>query len=486
MVTRRDISPRVYTVPPPEALARLARVGGCVSLPDPDVIPTGTDSAAVGERWRMRDALRGCQPYPQQRRCGVQPIGSVYIGAGWQRGTATCKSVHACPVCSGRLRALRADEIHDAVCWWAEQDGCVGLLSLTVRHQWGGGLRRLRRGLTAAWRELWHGRPGERLRDFVAHYIRGLDVTWGPNGWHPHLHALLFFRDEPRPDWLQAVRERWAGIVACALGESARPRTDSIGVHYSHKPTRATYLAKLGCELSDIATKRAGSEHLTPWAIGHRAIAEYRDGQACGGRELGYWRRLWTDWVQGMHGARHLTWSRALRRAMHVQDEPEQLPDDPVPELTGEPWLLSIRSSDWRGALGRLHMTPGDLWQVTLQGPEQTARVLRRAGLRCVWAERRALGPDGQVGWFLIFRSLTVAELLDHGIQSGPGPPWAHYRKDPEHAAFRSAGTLPDLCGPIPGNRAGVRDVSQGRSEGRPLQWVPGPAVAPVFDCSAR
>jgi hypothetical protein len=310
---------------------------------------TAPDAAV--ERWALRDRLRPLQR-KQQRACGVTPIGHVHIGPGWQHGLATCKNVHSCPVCSARLRQARTEEVQRCIIWWTEEqeqrDTRLAMLTLTVRHAHCDDLRQLRAGLTTAWSELWKTREGRELRARVAHYVRALDVTWGAdNGWHPHIHVLLFVEADALDDaWLDQVRNAWARSVAVHLGPEFRPREDQIGCHLTLDPPRAEYLLKLGLEVTSITGKSAHDGHYGPWALAWEAVEEHTV------QPLDRpWRALWKTWSRDMNGARHLSWSRALRRLAKLPDEPEQLELD-LELARDQGWIISITAGDWSWTYG--------------------------------------------------------------------------------------------------------------------------------------
>lgn len=334
-------------------LQRLNIEGPHQALPTPQVVPKGAHSAHALLRWKLRDQLRPLQPGKQQRQCGVAPVNHIHVGSGWQRGLATCKAVFSCPVCSARLRAARTEDVQKAIRWWTEDQHCrVSMLTLTVRHASVHDLRELRRGLTECWSQLWSGREGQILRKAFPHYIRALDVTWGfLNGWHPHLHVVLFHEDDNiDSDWLSAVRRRWANIVAQVLGPEFRPRTDDIGVHLKHDPPRAEYVLKLGLEVSEITTKQAAPGHYGWPEIAANAVAERRSND-----HDRTWRHLWSYWSDAMRGAQHLSWSRHLRKAIKLDEDErftaEQLELD-LELIKDDPWMLSVPATDWLQVFG--------------------------------------------------------------------------------------------------------------------------------------
>lgn len=337
-------------VPIPPRIQVLGTTGP--HLPDQEAQspePRAACDAAVA-RWSLRDRLRTIQPCRQQRGCGVVPVSHVHVGPGWQRGLASCKSVHACPTCSARLRVSRTAEVQRCIVWWSEEcRGQLAMLTLTVRHGPAHDLKHLRAGLTEAWSALWKTRRGRQLRRSVAHFVRALDVTWGAdNGWHPHIHALLFYEPgEIDDEWIAELSELWADSVERHMGSEFRPRTDEVGCHITYNPPRAEYLLKLGLEVSLTTSKEGRPGRYGPWELAHNAVTEQADKSPDR-----HWRTLWRSWVLAMQGARHLSWSRWLRIGADVEPEdPEQLELD-LELVQQDGWVLSISARDWAATFG--------------------------------------------------------------------------------------------------------------------------------------
>jgi hypothetical protein len=296
--------------------------------------------------------------------------------------------------------------------WWADDtDHEIAMLTLTIRHAYVHDLRRLRFGLTTCWSELWRTREGRELRERFGHYVRALDITWGPDhGWHPHLHVLLFAnRGDLDDTWLDRVRSAWAHMVELYLGREFRPRTDSVGVHLTHDPPRAEYVLKLGLEVGQITSKQAAPGHLTSWQIGQRAV----DEQSARTTDR-HWRNLWRSWVTGMLGARHLTWSRDVRRLASLPEDhdPEQLAlDFELAEDDG--WILSITAPDWRAVFGNHSIRrawtfirrPSVLLGRTRGGLDKTLDYLRHVGLDVDHVRKLAI--DGRPYRIVVMRRRT-------------------------------------------------------------------------------
>jgi hypothetical protein len=327
------------------------------------------------ELYDLRDALRPFAP-TRSRSCGIarawstadssaSPFVHVMLREtdggtrGHFHGTARCASWSACPVCSSALRIERAREVVEAVKWWRSTGGTVELLTLTLSHGMGDDLRALRTGLQECWRVLWAGAPGKRLRAALGmeHYVRGTDDTHGRNGWHPHLHVVVFvnpFRRDRRA--VELLKARWHMCVTKVLGRHHAPswRRGADIRPCEHEE----YVAKLGLELVSTHTKTG--EGVTPWQIANRAAA----GDA---RFL----NLWTQYVNAMLNVRQLVWSRHVRKAAGLGAE---LTDEEIVAAEGrdaeETHVASVPSRMWDA----FAHVPGALFAV-LRAAEDRGRM---------------------------------------------------------------------------------------------------------------
>lgn len=200
------------------------------------------------------------------------------------------------------------------------------MLTLTIRHERMSSLRRTRAGLTEAWRLLWQGTRGQRLRESwgVEHYIKALEVTHGENGWHPHLHVLVFHRGVIGDVDRRNMFEAWCDVVKRALGAAFVPDlAHGIDVRESRKDD---YLAKLGLEVTSHRSKHGKKGNRHPWEIAKDAVAG--DSKS---------RRLWQVYGFAMLGARQLTWSRGTRAffSLRERDDDGVLAEDEVGTLVG-------------------------------------------------------------------------------------------------------------------------------------------------------
>lgn len=291
-------------------------------------------------------------------------------------GLQTCGSVWECPSCAARIQAGRADELRQAVeaHWGIER---AMMVTLTIRHSHGDDLEQLRRGLAEAWRKMRSGNPWKRIeRQWgIRHYIKAMEVTHGPNGWHPHLH-VIFLMDAPIAEqrWRKDRRgvrylrtdaeraeggdgpprpydtrahvwlRRWQAAVAKTLGDDYVP-SDTRGLHI--RPCeRATYIAKFGLELAGIGKADASNKKEWRKRNGYRAPFEIAASFADTQSEAD--AKLWRQYCEGITGTRHLTWSRGLKQEAAVREVTDQrLAEGEDPGGADEALIGHIDAADW-------------------------------------------------------------------------------------------------------------------------------------------
>lgn len=324
-------------------------------------------------------------------------------------GLVTCGSVWSCPRCSAVIAHSRAEEISSAVRECQRRGGTVYLLTLTMRHSAGDRLNDLWNALSQGWRAAfgtrsWSGqRPrteerrgqvldipaimGDAERFDVAGLTRVVETTYGSpslggNGWHLHIHALIFCCSSLRaglrerlpeelavtkvdPSWLSRnffaarVHDRWAaglakaglglpGDVAVDIRMISDDATDYVGRYLS----KATYDAavKAGLEIGGGVLTKEGlvlrnrtpfeilaglAESLdargfgvrTPrrWSVtpngnGDWAVLDLDTGEVTAVTPPGEWR-IWHEWEQASKGRRQILWSRRRRDPTAAREE---------------------------------------------------------------------------------------------------------------------------------------------------------------------
>lgn len=319
----------------------------------------------VSRRVIPRAAVCGTKPIALQGGVKVVTTGRRTDGSrrAGLRGVYRCNKPWICPECARAQAASDADTLHACNMGWrgfvrdeanphrwvlrkvasnkrkgatpARRGGSekrarngVYLLTLTIPHHEGLLLEPMRRAAAAAYRRCINGAPYRRVkrRYGIKSTLRRLEVTTGPSGWHPHIHALLFTDRRLSSSQIESLREwyfvRWSAAVEHS-GYARPSKQHGVDLIVADKGGR--YLAKMGLkELAGDAPKVArcaecGDYKGSEWNGERRACVD------CGhevNRTL--WqvledlaehptardRRTWRTYVAGIRGARRLTWGR--------------------------------------------------------------------------------------------------------------------------------------------------------------------------------
>ena len=291
-------------------------------------------------RYELRHATWQLSTSSNVCKCGRtryldSPVSIVQGGHGAHfTGLVRCGSVWECPVCMYRICATRAEEVRTLVARHRASGGSVYMLTLTLPHDQSDELHALRKTVARAWSYVQSGAPYKRIRALcgIVGTIRALEVTHGPNGWHPHLHVLVLTEhslESPVTGLLGPLAERyktlvyrrWVDAVTRRQPETficyrAPSRERGISFVSSHKDE---YIAKLG--LADELTRGSWKKprelqgYRTPLQILHSCARDPLGGTV---RD----RATWIEYAKEMRGARQLTWSRGLRDRYSL--DPEQ------------------------------------------------------------------------------------------------------------------------------------------------------------------
>lgn len=268
-------------------------------------------------------------------------------GTSYLTGLQTCRNLWLCACCAAQISEFRRRDLTEAVQRWTGQGGTVVMLTLTAPHYVGDELRTNLDGILDAYRWMTKQR---RWRDWMkgqgaAGSVRALEVTHGRNGWHPHLHVLLFLGDLGLPvkvdaEWQETKPIRDAAFAAWASSQldglwelwaeactrkGLREPSREHGVNLSDSNTTAEYVSKWGleAELTKAQSKRGKEKGRTPWGL----LRAFREGD----QDAGSLFRVYAD---AFRRRKQLTWSRGLRDLLALgvvvddQDVPEQLDAD--------------------------------------------------------------------------------------------------------------------------------------------------------------
>ncbi len=302
--------------------------------------------------WACLRALWKVSTRERQRACRRSPNGDLVaiekrLDRASYSGLQTC-GYPSCPCCGPKLAAERAADIALALSEHYSRGGRVALLTLTLRHSRAQRLSDLLDGLGHAWSAIRANKTPRRL--LTAHvdgWIKRLEVTTGPNGWHPHLHVLVFLHagttDADVDELAAAMFGAWSGrLVREGLGEPTQEQgidCKVLDLSAAHEKL-AEYVAKSAAlELASAGTKIGRrAQNRTPMQLLHDVVTV---GLA---EDLARWH----EYEQAMKGRPHVLWSNGLRARLlpgivELTDEQAAESNDGAARL-----IASIGLDTWR------------------------------------------------------------------------------------------------------------------------------------------
>jgi hypothetical protein len=285
-------------------------------------------------------------------------------------GVITCGCVWICPTCALPITERRRLELQLGIRRHAQEGGATYLMTLTVPHTRHIPLEVLDPLFTKALTAFKNCRTYKRLlgtpeKPGKYHRIgsvRSLEITFGPNGPHPHTHDLIFADPHLLEDYyaLEELRQEWTRIVLKVGLGASNERADLLehGFDLCGGDYAAEYVAKYGRQpllegwgITDELTRshsKTGTRvgHLTPFALARA----YQQGDEEAGE-------LFREYARIYAGKRMLSWSPGLKRRFGMEDptdaELAQRPlvdEEPVCQLDVDQWRM-VLSRNARGEL---------------------------------------------------------------------------------------------------------------------------------------
>lgn len=357
--------------------------------------------------------LQGCSRWLQQST--VQLLHVPKHQAGAFRGLQHCGSVWACPVCSAKISERRRIDLAEGVAEWQARDGKILLVTYTIRHKRADSLKGSLEGLLKARKSLLSGAAAKRFngRHGIVGRVRALEVTHGKNGWHPHIHELLFVvGDCDRVAVVEELRRMWAQRVEAAGLSDVNDH--SVDVQFADMSV-GDYVAKFGRERTwgpEHELTKAGSKVGKEGGRGPIGLLVHA---FCGDDEAG---RLWAEYAEEFKGKRQLSWSGGLRELLKL--DAEKSDEEVALELREEAVLMDeLTKSEWCSVLG--NDARAELLSVLGRGSVAELReFLETVGVDRWLPENKVSDDEGCSGVSSV--SGEISDSTDEVQQSG----WLH------------------------------------------------------------
>ena len=324
-------------------------------------------------------------------------------------GLNRCGCVHTCPICSGKIGELRRKQLSAAaVRHCKDNGGAMYLMTFTFPHQAEFGddskerldeaIKKLNKARdifknSRTWKAFQNSagniqvqrknKKGEVEQIITVGAVTSLEFTISvENGWHPHLHMLIFCKKKGFGDDEKTITEE-SGLysiddIACYMIEDLKQvwvkALRKVGLGDQSKITdmmryalnvrggefAAEYIAKMGREQTifvdsegnrsrrwslsrevacthskkGAAGERWGVQHVTPFQL--LAWCEKQKKETDKQRKERCWAfHRFMDYAEAVQGKRALTWTPGLKIALGVEDVDEEnwlKSDTPLPE----------------------------------------------------------------------------------------------------------------------------------------------------------
>lgn len=326
-------------------------------LPDDDhlIIESATE-----KRYRLQDIARqlvGGRDGRLQRclRAKLPLAASVEVRRNPENNTAhfrgleVCSRVWTCPVCSARITNQRREELSKALAAAKLAGYFPILVTYTLRHSYRDKLETVLDALQGALRTFKSGRAYQDIKHeySVLGGIRALEITYGENGWHPHIHELIFLEKPISEQQISGLKkwyfDRWKATLQ-KVGFDASFQ-HGIDIRTANSDI-ADYIAKYGREpheqgwnveheLAKAPSKSAHRDGLTPFQLlDSHDVGDDRAGQ------------LFIEYAVVMEHRRQLVWSAGLRKLLQLPDE---LLDEQLPLIDETPEVETVIEFDAKG-----------------------------------------------------------------------------------------------------------------------------------------
>lgn len=299
------------------------------------------------------------------------------------RGVTKCRLGWVCPICTAAKAETARTKLNALLSRGRRERWHMVMITLTVRHDTDMPLDWLWPRLSAASDDMRRTYAWKQINKLLVGSAKAVEATHGANGWHPHYHMILVFREDAVEDQAEAeavaetLRAAWMDQLA-AQGLTGNDRA----FHVQGAAAAGSYLAKWGAaeEITLGHAKQGRKGQRSPWQL----LRDSREGDVYAGK-------LWHDFCVVIKGTHQLRLTPSLSREAkaeleYLEEERAKAIEDgrlriePETEVS----LASLGNTEWmdKGRHRRVQMLEG------------AALRTRREAERGVWAARHSPNSD--------------------------------------------------------------------------------------------
>lgn len=249
----------------------------------------------------------------------------------YEDGFCHCHNVHVCPFCAPAIGKKRRGQVRELIYRAKKQDYECYLLTLTFRHDSEDTLACLLPLLAKSSTDLWQDWKIKRMFNeekggYFVHNgrVTVLEVMWGKNGPHPHLHILIIGKkDIPIDDIKKTFTDKWLHM----LKQNGLDGLEGCAVDFEACKDIKDYLVKIPCEMTSCKTKDGRFPHHLNFFQMLEKCALASPGQ----RKREMERKIW-DYYVSTFGKHFMWFGRGLLARFEIEDFSD---DDIVVEAMG-------------------------------------------------------------------------------------------------------------------------------------------------------
>lgn len=294
---------------------------------------TDPEGTTIEERYFYQSVARSLLPRNRIRHChrhrafGKLTVDLLRSPDGKRASFAnlqTCCSVWDCKVCAWRISEIRREELTNATNKWIQAGNTILMATYTIQHRLNTRLRNQVKQLKEARRNFKSGRAWQSIKEdyHIQGSITATEVTFGANGWHTHLHELLFLEggrleDDNFNALTNRLRHRWQAklkdvgamtdyVHGVDLQNSDQYVSEYIA-KFGHEPVTETW--GMNREITKAATSKTSKHGITPRGF----LLLYSEGI----QEAGL---LFREYSRYFKGIKQLVWSKGLSQLLGMDE----------------------------------------------------------------------------------------------------------------------------------------------------------------------
>lgn len=330
--------------------------GNCVTLKSAESHGRLSKSAFLGlpkdekkiryERYSLQSVVRSILPKERVSIClrhtvnkggNVEVLRHTKTNSAFYNGLRICGSIWICPVCASKISERRRVELKQAVNIHTNNNGNMALLTLTFRHSRDDKLKEILNNFLEAIRRFRSGKRYTKIKDQmkILGMIRSFEITYGQNGFHPHVHILIFYENQTS---LKKVEKEMFELWLKACKANNLDTIKEYGLTLENGEKSNDYVSKWGIEheMTKSHSKRGKAGGLTPFDFLRKILD---DGEV-------KYKYLFEEYARAVKGKNQLFWSRGLKDRFLIEEKTdEELSKEKLEEADV---LGLLEWEDWR------------------------------------------------------------------------------------------------------------------------------------------